>query len=96
MGAVPPGGEVAGGGESADVADVAEQAGGPGRTDAREARSAGAGLGEQVGELLVRDFDLLVQRGEFGDQFGGELTAGLVNQVPRPHRGEQLAGLRDG
>lgn len=36
------------------------------------------------------------QCGEFGDQLGRQLAAGLAGQVLRSHRGKQRAGLHDG
>jgi hypothetical protein len=55
-------------GEAGDVADVAEQAGGAGRADAVQVLQSAAGAGDQVGQFLIGDFDLLVDRDEFVDQ----------------------------
>ena len=50
-----------------------------------------------VGQLLVRGFDLLVDDGEFVDQLGGELAAGLADDVTGAGRGaQQGAGLAAG
>jgi hypothetical protein len=51
---------------------------------------------DEFGQLLVRGFDLLVDGGEFDDQFGGQLPAGACDDVARPDRVEQGAGLRGG
>jgi hypothetical protein len=55
-----------------------------------------AGGGDQLGQLRVGRFDLLVDDREFGDQFGGELPAGAPDDVAGADRGQQCAGLWGG
>ncbi|MDW5329470.1 hypothetical protein [Plantactinospora sp. KLBMP9567] len=83
-------------GEPGDVADVAEQAGGVGRSDAGQVHQPACGAVDQVGEFLFRDFDLLVDDDEFADQLGGQPSAGLADHVARTNRAQQGAGLLGG
>ncbi len=83
-------------GKRADVADVAEQAGGPGGADAVQVEQPGAGGLDQLGQLLGRGLDLLVDCFEVGDQLGGELPAGLADDVAGPDAGQQVTGLPGG
>src|SRR6266508_4275154 len=75
--AAVPGREVPAGGEAGDVADVAEQAGGPGGADAVQVEQPGAGGLDQLGQLCGGGLDLLVDRFEVGDQLGGGTRRGL-------------------
>lgn len=97
MGAVAvPGREVAAAGEAVNIADVAYEAGGAGGTDAGELPQVAARGIDQVGELLVGGLDLLVEGGQFGDQFGGELPAGAPDDVAGSDGSQQSTGLGSG
>jgi hypothetical protein len=82
--------------EPTDVADVADNAGGSGRPDAVQVSQAGAGLAEQVGELLVRglvtDRNVLAPPGtSSSDTLCSRLTA-AVRVTPSSSR--RSAGIR--
>src|SRR5690242_1122993 len=62
-----PGREVRAAGEPADVTDVAQQPSGAGRSDAVQLLQPTAGRGDQVGQLLVRNLDFLVDRHELAE-----------------------------
>src|SRR6266511_5198611 len=95
-GGAVPGREVVPAGEPVDVADVAQQPGGAGRTDAAQLLQGGAGGLDQLGQLRVGSLDLLVDDGDLGDQLRGQLPAGAPDDVPRPDRVEQGTGLLGG
>jgi hypothetical protein len=52
-----------------------------------------AGGGDQLGEFLLRDLDLLVDDSEFMDQLRRQPPAGLAGHIPRAHGGQQGARL---
>jgi hypothetical protein len=83
-------------GEPADVADIAEQAGGAGGADAVQIQQPAAGGLNELGQLLVRDLDLLVGGDKFVDQLGGQPAAGLADHIAGSAGVEQGAGLLRG
>ncbi|RZU76001.1 hypothetical protein EV384_4594 [Micromonospora kangleipakensis] len=96
-GGAVPGREVRGGVEPADVADVADQAGCPGRANAVQVGQGAAVRGDELTQLLVRRPDLGVDRGQFLDEFAGQIVTGLGDDAVRWRRGaQQVAGLATG
>jgi hypothetical protein len=82
-GGAVPGGEVCWGAEPADVGDVADQPGGAGRADAVQPGLGAAVFGDELAELLVGCPDLGVDRGEFLDEFPGQVVAGAGDDAVR-------------
>jgi hypothetical protein len=80
-------------GEAVDVADVADEAGGSGRADAVEVLQATAGGVDELGQLLVRRFDLLVYLDELADQLRGQPASGAPDEIARPDRVQHSACL---
>jgi transposase len=70
--------------------------GSAGRPDAVQLEQSAAGGGDQLGEFLLRDLDLLVDDDQFVDQLRRQPAAGLADHVTRPDAGEQGAGLLGG
>jgi hypothetical protein len=95
-GGAVPGGESVAVAEPADVADVGEQPGRAGGADAGQVHQGGAAGGHELGEVLLRGFDLLVDSGEFADELDRQPAAGLADQVTWLDRGDQPAGLGSG
>ena len=62
-----------------DVADVAEQPGGSGRTDPVEPHQPAAGLGDRRGQLLLGGLDAGVDDLQLVDQLARQLPAGLAD-----------------
>jgi hypothetical protein len=83
---------VAAAGEAADVTDVADQAGRTGRADAVQLLQGAAAGRDQIGQLVLRHLDLLVDLNEFGYQFRRQSPAGATDKVTGPDRGQQRAG----
>lgn len=83
-------------GEPVDVADVAGQSGGAGWADSVELQQVAAGGVDEFCQLPVGGLDLLVDRGELGDEFGGQLPTGASDDVTRADGGQQCPGLRGG
>jgi hypothetical protein len=89
--------EVRGGAEPGDVADVADEPGGPGRADPVELAQRAAGRGDELAQLLVGGPDFGVDDGQFIDELTGQLVAGLGHDAHRRRRGtQQVAGLGRG
>src|SRR5690349_19299609 len=82
-----PGGEVVPVGETGDVADLDQQSGRAGGSDAVQVHQTGAGGCDQVAQFLVGRFGARVDPFEVGDQFCGDPTPGLACDVTGPHLG---------
>ena len=80
-------------GEPVDVADLDEEPGGRGRSDAVQVHQGGAGLDDELLDLLVEGLGALIDLLQIADQFEGDAFAGLADQVAGPHPGEQDSGL---
>ena len=72
----------------------------PHRPDAdrwpRALEQRAAGRLDKPGQLLARNLDLPVEPVELGDEFRGQLAAGLAHHVTRTHGCEERLGLRRG
>ena len=95
-GGAVPGREAGRGGEAGDVSDVADESGRTTGSDAVQLLQTATGLGEQLDQLHVGRFDLLVDAGHLGNEFRGESTLGAPHEVARTHGVEQGAGLGGG
>jgi len=89
IGAVPfPGGEVRAVGEPGDVADLDQQPGRTGGSDAVHVHECGAGGGDQLFQLGVGGLLALVDPFQVADQLRGHAAAGLAGGVAGPDLGE--------
>ncbi len=68
-------------GEAVDVADLEQYLGGGSGGDAHEVTEAGAGLGDELGELLGGRLVLVKNVAQHGDAPGQQVQAELKNRV---------------
>src|SRR5215469_7941264 len=88
-----PGCEVGPVGEAGDVANLDEQPGRAGWSDAVELSECAAGGGEQLAQFLVGRLLALVDPLQVTDQLCSDPAPRLAGRIPGPDRGEQLPGL---
>ena len=92
-----PGREVGAVGEPGDVADLDQQPGRTGRSDAVQVQQAGPGGRDQVDEFLVGGLLAGIDPLQVGDELGGDAFAGLAGGVPgRTGRAAPWPGPRTG
>lgn len=82
--------------EAGDVTDLDQQPCGTGGSDAVQVQQAGAGLLDQLGELLVRGLLPRIDLLQVSDQLGRDPATGLADDVSWSDLGQQRLGLRRG
>jgi hypothetical protein len=80
--------------EPGHVTDVAEDAGSADRADPVEVGQAAAGGLHRGAQLLVAVFELPVEPGDVGEQFGREPPAGAPGDIPRADSRQQCLRLQ--
>ena len=80
-------------GEPGDVADLDQQPGRPGGSDAGQVQQAGPGGGDELTEFLVRGLLPGVDPLQISDELRGDPAPGLPGHIALPDLGQQSFGL---
>ncbi len=82
--------------EATHVADIAQNPGRAGRTDAIKRAQTGPGRVQKLGQLFVGRGHLAIERRQVRDQLCGELPSGSAHHIAWTHRGQQDTCLGGG